>query len=154
VLLPYRTPEGFLGLRVWRRDVHAEVAAMAPADGAVRLTGRLVGAVFGAGAPALEFRRAGVDPLVEPVAVDPGGFAVSMPARRLAGRHAGTGDEVWALWLRYDDTAAPVRIGRLLDDVLDKRAAYVLPGTVLSNARIQPFYTETNELSVRVTCTP
>jgi hypothetical protein len=50
------------------------------------------------------------------------------------------------LTLRFSADAPPVRVGRFLDDISDKKMAFVLP----SAHGIQPFFTETNELSVRV----
>jgi glycosyltransferase involved in cell wall biosynthesis len=127
VQLPYRTADGRLAVRVWDRAVHAEVDRV-DLDEGVRLTGRLIGAS-----------------LAEEATLEPG----SVPVRALPdGRWtalltAGTSE----LWLRYAADAEPARIGRFLDDIVDKATAFVLPAA----HGIQPFYTDTNEMSIRAT---
>ena len=64
------------------------------------------------------------------------------------------------MWLRYDESRPPVRLGRFLDDVVNKHTAYVYPDVVVPSSgpgaaeetvRVQPCYTAQNEFSVRVT---
>ena len=138
--VPYRTAAGGLGLRVWARHRYAEIAAV-HVDEALHLTGRLVGARFGAGEPVLELSGpAAAAPL--PVRVlSPTTWEVTVPVLK-----AGT----WLLWLNPDGTER-IRVGRILDDVLDKHRAYVLPRVTAGDPVLQPFYTAANELSVRVT---
>jgi glycosyltransferase involved in cell wall biosynthesis len=130
VQLPYRTEDGRLALRVWDRSVHAEVGDVDLGDG-IRLTGRLIGASLTAGAT-----------------LEPGSVPVSIrPDGRWTAVLTSPPDQPSPLSLRYAPDADPAPVGRLLDDVLDKATAFVLPAW----HGIQPFYTEANDLSVRAT---
>jgi hypothetical protein len=130
VQLPYRTADGGLAVRVWERSVHAEVVDV-DLDEGVRVTGRLIGAALAGGATLL--------PGDVPVQALPDGRWTAL----LTAAPPGTSE----LWLRYAPDAEPVRVGRFLDDILDKAVAFVLPGS----HGVQPFYTAENELSVRAT---
>lgn len=67
------------------------------------------------------------------------------------------GEQVWDLWLRPSAGEEPVRLGRILDDVADKKEIFSYPpqrvtghdGTVRS---VRPYYTLDNDLSLRVSC--
>jgi glycosyltransferase involved in cell wall biosynthesis len=162
VRLPYRSSAGVFGLRVWRRGVHPEVGDVQVCDGELQFGGRLVGAPFGTGEPVLELRRRTPEKLTERVAVrrvGPTGFRVTVPVESLA-VHRPADQDMWDMWLRYDETATPVRLGRFLDDVVNKHTAYVYPDVVVpqpgpgaaeQTVRVQPCYTAQNEFSVRVT---
>ncbi|RZU53103.1 glycosyltransferase involved in cell wall biosynthesis [Krasilnikovia cinnamomea] len=141
VHLPYRTPDGTFAVRSWRRAVHAEVGAVFADDTGLHVEGRLIGAEFGTQAPVL--RACDGEAVHEEPgrAPSPTRFRISVPA--LA---PGT----WQLWLEYAPGAPAVRLGRFLDDVADKRTAYVLPAAEVGGARLQPEYTGENELSVRI----
>jgi Glycosyl transferases group 1 len=144
--LPYRMVTGALGLRVWRRPVHAEVGEVR-ADGAgVHVRGRLVGAAFaGAGATPPVLLLAGPENARREVPAEvlsPAEFRATVPALP-----AGT----WHLSIVLDDGARTVRLGRFLDDVADKKSAYVLPAATINGTLVQPVYLWGNEFSVRVT---
>ncbi|GAB1690607.1 glycosyltransferase family 4 protein [Krasilnikovia sp. M28-CT-15] len=141
VHLPYRTNDGTFAVRSWRRAAHAEVAAVFADDAGLHVEGLLVGAEFGAQAPVLRARDG--EAVREEVgrALSPTRFRVSLPA--LA---PGT----WQLWLEYAPGVPAVRLGRFLDDVADKRTAFVLPAAEVGGVRVQPEYTGENELSARV----
>ncbi|HEX8628323.1 MAG TPA: glycosyltransferase [Catenuloplanes sp.] len=161
VRLPYRTKDGFLAVRVWRRPVHAEVGDVHLDGSTVSVDGRLLGAGFGPGTPRLRSRCRADTRLVEYGAVRLLGddrFRAVIPATRLAGHRVG-GHDLWDLWLCHDEHAEPVRLGRFLDDVHNKQAAYVYPDAVLTgtprgDVRVQPYFTTENELSVRVVDLP
>jgi glycosyltransferase involved in cell wall biosynthesis len=130
VQLPYRTEDGRLAVRVWERAVHAEVGDV-DADEGVRLSGRLIGAT-----------------LTGEATLEPGSVPVrELPDGRWTALLTSAPEGTSVLWLRYAPDAEPVRLGRFLDDVVDKTTAHVLPAA----RNIQPFYTATNELSVRAT---
>ncbi len=156
VRLPYRRPDGQLAVRVWRRPVHPEVGDVQVDGGHLRFAGRLLGAGFGTDAPEVEFRCRGDRARVERVTAHrcgPDGFRVTVAAGLLAA-HRVTDHDLWDAWLCHADEGVPVRLGRLLDDVHDKRAAYTFGSAVVESAhgpaRVQPYYTMQNEFSVRV----
>jgi glycosyltransferase involved in cell wall biosynthesis len=139
IQLPYRTAAGEMAVRIWDQPVYAEVGDVdADADG-IHLTGHLHGARFDR--PVVEARRG--DTVRElPVVTDGAVFRLTVP-----GVDAGT----WTLWLRHAATKAPVRLGRFRDDIVDKRAAFLFPSTVVNGVRLQPAYTESNEIEIRAT---
>jgi hypothetical protein len=158
VRMPYRGPDGSLQVRVWKRRVHPEVGQVSVHGDEIRFDGRLLGAKFGSPVPHLELRcRVPGSPVVHaPVQpVDEITFHVVLPARLPAAHRTAAAEDLWDIWLHYDEGAAPVRLGRLLDDVVDKRSAYLYPDAVVRrpdrrDLRVQPYYTLHNEFSVRV----
>jgi glycosyltransferase involved in cell wall biosynthesis len=141
--LPYRTVVGGLAVRVWRRSVHAEVGDVHADDAGVHVDGQLIGARLGPGGPVLRLRGGeGAVRDVPAQALSATAFRARVPA--LA---AGT----WHLWLEYAQDRPPARLGRFLDDVADKKTAYVLPAAMVDGVRVQPTYLWGNEFSVRVT---
>ncbi|GAB1646173.1 glycosyltransferase family 4 protein [Krasilnikovia sp. MM14-A1259] len=139
VLVPYRTGAGTFAVRSWRRAVHAEVGAVFADETGLHVEGRLIGATMQA--PVLQARDGDRVHEAAGQALTPDRFRVSVPALP-----PGT----WQLWLQHDPDAPSVRLGRFLDDVVDKRTAYVLPAAEVGGARLQPEYSEANELAVRV----
>ncbi|CAM5623155.1 MULTISPECIES: hypothetical protein [Streptomyces] len=161
VRIPYTTRSGSLALRSWLRGPHAEAADIVVDAGGTTVTGRLYGAVLGPGARAEARLRGGaaeadeVAPVVTvPLTGDGCEFTFTLPYVPLAERWEG-GDARWDLWLRAAEGAEPVRIGRLLDDVPEKKAVFVHPalpvGCSAGQLRIGPYYTLDNDLTIRVT---
>lgn len=153
LVVPFRTAAGLFGIRAWHRPVHPEVGDVHVDCEAIRFSGRLVGAEFATGEPELELRRKVPELRTMRVPVHRTGarrFLAAVPAATLAAERGGTQD-LWELWLRYDEAAAPVRLGRIFDDVFNKHQAYVFPDISVRDVRVQPCYTPQNEFSVRVT---
>ncbi|MCA2212225.1 glycosyltransferase family 4 protein [Jidongwangia harbinensis] len=140
VRLPYRLPDGGLGLRVWRRPVHAEVGDVrVDADG-VHVDAEAFGvSLDGAALKLLGPEGKVVERPLEPTSGT--AFRTTVPA---------LDPGVWGLWLRPAD-GDPIRFGRFLDDVARKNVAYVLPAATLGEVKVQPYYEQNNEFSVRVT---
>ncbi len=153
VVVPFRTAAGLFGIRAWHRSVHPEVGDVHVDGEAIRFTGRLIGAEFAAGKPELELRRKVPELRTTRIPVQCMGarrFLAAVPAATPAADRGATQD-LWELWLRYDETAPPVRLGRILDDVFNKHQAYVFPDVSVRDVRVQPCYTAQNEFSIRVT---
>jgi hypothetical protein len=138
VQLPYRLSDGCLGLRVWDRPVYAEIDDVLIAADGLRISGRMVGAE--PADPVLELRSIVTRELA--VSVTDSGFAV-----RIGALPAGT----WRLSLRCAPGRPAVRLGRLLDDVVRKDIAYVLPSIITGGVTMLPHYDANNEFSIRVT---
>jgi glycosyltransferase involved in cell wall biosynthesis len=139
VELPFRAPDGVLALRVWDRPVCAEVGDVtADADG-VHLSGKLFGAPLG---DAFLQARNGQHKQDVTVTTDGSAFHATVPALP-----AGT----WELWLHPATGREPVRLGRIRDDVVDKRTAFVFPAARVGAVTLQPAYTESNDFSIRAT---
>ncbi|MFF8290693.1 glycosyltransferase family 4 protein [Streptomyces sp. NPDC016309] len=128
-LVPY-TKGGALHFRCWSRTVHAEVGEVRVQDGTVTLSARLYGAAAGpAGEPVLLLRRRGKAPLelAFPGTREDTGrlrftFSCTAPAARQQDPH-----DVWDLWLRYAPDAGPVRLARVLDDIVEKGSLFPYP---------------------------
>ncbi|MCH0541973.1 glycosyltransferase family 4 protein [Streptomyces sp. MUM 203J] len=132
-LVPHRSPpEGLLELRAWSRDVHAEAGDVQVAghDG-VAVTGRLYGQGTGGpadGRPELLMRLQGGGPEGGRESVAPGAwlpdgrFRLVVPLHELQRREGRdrARPDVWELWMRASPGREPVRIGRVLDDVIAK----------------------------------
>jgi glycosyltransferase involved in cell wall biosynthesis len=141
--LPYRMVTGGLGVRVWHRRLHAEVGEVQADDSGVHVRGRLFGATFPGLTPRL--RMHGPNSAVREVpaeALSPVEFRVTVPALPIGN---------WHLWITWGDDGEAARLGRFLDDVIDKKTAFVLPAATIEGVRVQPLFLWGNEFSVRVT---
>ncbi|WP_228975181.1 glycosyltransferase family 4 protein [Streptomyces sp. DH12] len=122
-LVPYRrAPRHLLELRSWARTAHAEAGDIELTDDHVTVTGRLLGPVDQvAGTPELVLRRydSHEEFTVPGTWQDGRRFRVTLPWEEPAARRHRDQD-TWALWLRYADGEPPVKVARLLDDVVAK----------------------------------
>ncbi|MFD7503358.1 hypothetical protein [Streptomyces sp. NPDC059850] len=159
VRIPYATKHGNLSLRTWRRAPHAEAGEIRLEDGAMAVGGRLYRvenpAEWLAGA-VVEARCRRDKALVHtaPVTADGAAFSFTLAYERLA-EHWGGAADLWDLRLRpADEAVAPVRLGRILDDVADKKEIFTYPVRTVDaphgTATVRPYYTVDNDLSVRV----
>ncbi|MEO3973393.1 glycosyltransferase [Streptomyces sp. CAU 1734] len=159
-LVPFRrTPGAELALRSWVRPVHAEAGDIRVSGRELILTGRLIGPAEPSGPPALLLRRGrtelafpagphGENPAATPAGT-PLGASAANPAGPLTGTRAFTAAvncdllaahreserDRWSLWLRYAPDRAPVRVARLLDDVVRKSDVHVYPGKLAQKRR-------------------
>ncbi|GAA2066173.1 hypothetical protein GCM10009801_12280 [Streptomyces albiaxialis] len=158
VRIPYTTKHGNLSIRAWLRYPHAEAGALLLDDGALVLRGRVYGTRLAATAR-LEARSrdASVPPVRVPVRASPGppdrGFCAALLFDALL--PGGPGDRVRDLWLRPSEEGEPVRVGRILDDVPDKKQIFAYPARHVEGPEgavhaVRPYYTVNNNLSVRV----
>ncbi|MFQ3556015.1 transferase [Streptomyces gramineus] len=149
VRVPYITRDGHLAVRAWLRTAHAEVEGVRVTDRSMTVRARLHGAALGE-APAVRLRvrgGSGTERTVVPVAEEGGcGFSFTVAYEELAG-DAGRGNRVWDLSVVVDGETS-VRIGRLLDDVAERKDIFVLPTAVIGGAVVRPYYTVDNDLSL------
>ncbi|MFG2551190.1 transferase [Streptomyces sp. NPDC048581] len=157
VRVPYTTKDGYLAVRAWLRTAHAEVEGIDLADRTMTVRARLHGATLAEGA-AVRLRPRGGKGVVrtlEPRAGSDGrAFSFTVDYRELATGHgAEAGSRVWDLSVQPGEAAdtAPIRIGRLLDDVADRKEIFVYPAVAVGDAAVRPYYTVDNDLSVEVT---
>ncbi|MGP2442385.1 transferase [Streptomyces sp. JW3] len=150
VRIPYVTKDGFLAIRTWLRDAHAEAGSLTVADGALRVAARLHGAEFGAGAAVrLRLRGTGTERSLAPrVADDRRDFTFTVGLAELG---AGPGKRVWEVYVWPAATAPPVRVARLLDDIADRADIHVQPAVPVGGTVVRPYYTAGNDLAVAVT---
>ncbi|MFF3346532.1 transferase [Streptomyces sp. NPDC002779] len=154
VRVPYTTKDGYLAVRTWLRTAHAEVEGIAVTDGSMTVTARSHGATLAAGA-VVRLRARGTKGAVltrEPQ-VESGGrrFSFTVDFAELVAARAGS-DRVWDLSVQPRSAAgATARIGRLLDDLAERKEVFVYPSATLAGAVVRPYYTVDNDLSVEVT---
>ncbi|AZQ38117.1 transferase [Streptomyces cyaneochromogenes] len=155
VRVPYTTKDGYLAVRAWLRTAHAEVEGIEVTDRTMTVRARLHGTTLADGA-AVRLRLRGGDGVVrtlEPrVASDGRAFSFTVDYGELAVGQ-GKGSRVWDLSVqsRLDATASPVRLGRLFDDVADRKEIFVHPAAQIGAVAVRPYYTVDNDLSVEVT---
>ncbi|MFU8850628.1 glycosyltransferase family 4 protein [Micromonospora sp. SL1-18] len=161
--VPYRTRDGFLAVRSWIRAAHAEVRRI-DLDG----EGVTIGFSWhGPGCPDVAvLRRRGDRPesLAVPVcAAADGMLALVVPLAVLTDLRLGRYED-WDIYLQQPDGADEVRLGRVVDDVVDKKGTYAYPEINLTEEigldlveedpaatlRVRPYYTIDSELSVVV----
>ncbi|MGX5184894.1 glycosyltransferase family 4 protein [Streptomyces avermitilis] len=151
--IPYRTKDGFLALRTFRRSSHAEVTALRAGDGFLRLEGLLHGAALGEDAALLGISRTAGVPDFEAALTATAdrhfqAILTSMPGP------AGTDETIWDLFLRPGRNMEPVRVGRLADDIVDRKQTDKYPQAELAapaggSVQIRPFFTFTNDLAFK-----
>ena len=66
------------------------------------------------------------------------------------GRRWGAG-RFWDAFVRPTADARPIRIGRLLDDVADRKHVYVYPAMTTDGTAARPYYTVDNDLAIEMT---
>ncbi|GAA4790100.1 transferase [Streptomyces ziwulingensis] len=152
VRVPYVTKDGFLAIRSWLRDVHAETGALTYTGTTVTVQARLHGAEFGAGAT-VRLRRRGTGTervLTARPAGDRRGFSFTADLAELTAGHGG-GPAVWDVFVHPAEAAPPVRLARLLDDLAHRKDIDVQPATTVGDTVLRPYFTAGNDLSVAVT---
>ncbi|GAA3366774.1 hypothetical protein GCM10017744_075350 [Streptomyces antimycoticus] len=159
VRIPYATKHGNLSLRSWRRAPHAEAGEIRLEDDAMAVRGRLYRVAYPSewlAEAVVEARcRRGAAPVwTAPLVVDGPDFSFTLSYPELARSWDG-GAHVWDLWLRpADETMAPARLARILDDVADKKEIFTYPPRTVTGrhgeAQAQPYYTRDNDLAVRI----
>ncbi|WP_086786394.1 glycosyltransferase [Streptomyces caniscabiei] len=156
--IPYPTKDGYLALRTFHRAAHAEVTALPVGDGSIAVEGVLHGAVLGEGATLVGVARGEDVPDFEaPATRAVGRRATGRPAfhARLTSLPDPVGPDkvIWDLFLRPAPDAEPLRLGRLFDDIVDRKdtdkypaVTMATPGGASPQARF--FFTVTNDLAV------
>ncbi|MFE0103428.1 glycosyltransferase family 4 protein [Streptomyces sp. NPDC059009] len=156
--IPYTTTDGFLALRTWRRATHAEVDGVTVDDEGVAVVASLLGqdaATLSGRARVVAVSRTSerYDFSVAVTELAPGRFAFTLPHTEVSARRSAEHD-VWDLRLKLaSPIAAPVRIGRIGGDVVDRKRTDRLPATRLPHPtreaiRVRPFFTVTNDLAL------
>ncbi|WP_371597857.1 transferase [Streptomyces sp. NBC_00564] len=158
VRIPYATKDGYLAVRAWLRTAHSEAGAIDVTDRSMTVAARLHGASLGEGAAVLLRRRgeAGVVQTLEPRAGGDGrDFSFTVDHQELAAAGGtGSGSGIWDVFLQPAEGAPRVRVGRLLDDLADRKEIFVYPAATVGGVTLRPYYTVDNDLSVAVTRTP
>ncbi|MFD8236606.1 transferase [Streptomyces sp. NPDC059696] len=152
VRIPYATKDGFLALRTWRRPSHAEARGIDFSNRTLRVTARLHGGELHQDAT-VRLRLRGTDTVrtVGPELDGDGrGFSFTAAPGDLTSGSGGAA-RIWDVFVRPTAGAPPVRVGRLLDDVADRKHVYVYPSIEADGCLVRPYYTVDNDLAIEVT---
>ncbi|MGW0421294.1 hypothetical protein [Streptomyces sp. NPDC003015] len=146
VRVPYVTEDGYLAVRTWLRPAHAEIDRVDVTGGTLRITARVHGASLPDGAEVLLRRRQGEGTVrsLQPLAAQDGrsfSFTVADETLDLG---------IWDMFVRPAPGSPMIRLGRLLDDVADRKRVFVYPGATAGKIVVRPYYTVDNDLSLEV----
>ncbi|MFF3684699.1 glycosyltransferase family 4 protein [Streptomyces sp. NPDC002187] len=174
-LVPYedKAKGSALMLRAWSRPVHAEADDVRLDGMRITLTGSLYGAATVSDAPSLLLRRRGKPAGELSFAGEKKGehgFRFTFtPVEAVAAQL--TAHDVWDLLVRYAPNSKPVKIGKVLDDVVMKKDIYSYPRIVRPKrrtgslvramvkralrkrppqVRVRVYYTVSNDLALNV----
>ncbi|MFJ6836599.1 glycosyltransferase family 4 protein [Streptomyces sp. NPDC091209] len=159
-LLPYTTVDGFVALGTREADVHAEVQGIAVDGDEIGVAVRLFGTDADVEGFVLRHRDNADSPALEPSwRRDADGLLHARVVCADVGRHHHAEQDLWDLSVRVAGRAEPVRVGGWFGDVKDRKKVYVYPVTVCEDsprgrARVRPYYTVDNGLSVNAVDLP
>lgn len=145
--ITYPTVDGFLALRAWHRPAHAEALTIRQTETAFTVEGTLYGTEFTEdtkpfviGTPRAE---TAADISAEVTVVDATTFRFTLRNSQLK---AARGDEgaIWDLALRLAGDAEPVRIGRIVGDIVDRNKTDIYPVV----GGVKPYLTVNSDLAV------
>ncbi|MFI9720382.1 glycosyltransferase family 4 protein [Streptomyces sp. NPDC052396] len=147
--VPYPTVDGYLALRAWHRPAHAEALTIRQDKTGFTVEGVLHGAEFGEetkpfvlGTPRAE-GAADISAEVEPL--DATRFRFTLPYKQLRTARSSSDEEtVWDLAVRTAGDAEPVRLGRIVGDIVDRNKTDLYP-TVEG---VRPYLTVNSDLAV------
>ncbi|MFF4525513.1 glycosyltransferase family 4 protein [Streptomyces bluensis] len=150
--IPYTTKDGYLALRTFHRAAHGEVTALPAGDGSLTVEAFVHGVVLGEGAALVGVSRGeGTEGFETPVAAVDGPLfrarLMSLPSP------AGPDKALWDLFLRPVQGAEPVRLGRLLGDIVDRKETDKYPAVTMTTSTggsvaARFFFTVTNDLAI------
>ncbi|KRV49643.1 hypothetical protein AQ490_20225 [Wenjunlia vitaminophila] len=151
VRTPYPTKTGHLAIRAWLRPVHAEAGDLQVGQDALEVRAQMFGRSLGPGAVAVARCRPQRAITVEApvVPLEDGRFSFTLAYQELLDARADI-TAVWDLLVRPEREAELVRIGRLLDDVADKKSVFVYPTRQFDEGTLRPYFTLDNDLSIEV----
>lgn len=148
---PHRRDQGYLSLTVRRLPPHAEVTRVEVENAAVTVDGFLPGpqATSTDGARLVARRRGTESDVFAAATIDGDCFSARLDLSELVDDE---GTDVWDLRLEVP-AVGTFRLGAHLDDVRNKKEAFVYPASILSRGavqrRLRPYFTVENNLSIR-----
>ncbi len=148
--IPYPTVDGYLALRAWHRDTHAEARTVRTRSDAFTVEGTLHGTEFTEGGEPVVVgtprTEGAAEVTVDVEVLDATSFRATVPYERLRAARTGTESTTWDLSLRPAPDAEPIRIGRLIGDIVDRNKTDIYP-TV---GGVRPYFTVTSDLAVNL----
>lgn len=155
--IPYATVKNNLSVRSWRRPAHAEAHTVAADGTSCAVEGTLYGAEFAPGQPPRLLAVPRHDPAAAFEAdVTTSGkdrFRFSLAYSRLPAAGEGAAPETWDLALSLSPGAEPVRLARVIGDVVARKRTDVYPAGHLADeagaaVSVRPYFTVNNDLAL------
>ncbi|GHF48281.1 glycosyl transferase family 1 [Streptomyces mashuensis] len=150
--VPYETSDGFLAVRTWLRERHAEATEVRVGDDGVTVTVTTYGAPLGDGGELVARLRHGDGAAADvraPLERGEQGGTGTLPLEPMS-RRTGAEQDLWDLYVRPAAGAALVRVGRIAGDFADRKGIDTFPAATRGTARLRPYFTVTNDLTVSV----
>ncbi|GAA0466911.1 glycosyltransferase family 4 protein [Streptomyces stramineus] len=146
--VPYPTVDGFLALRAWHRTAHAEARAVRQSDTALTVEGTLHGTEFTSDSNPVVVCTPRVEAAEKVTAqvtvVDATSFSVTLPYAELRAARAGDENTVWDVALRLTPDAEPIKVARLIGDIVDRNKTDLYPKI----DGIKPYFTVNSDLAI------
>ncbi|MER7838140.1 transferase [Streptomyces sp. NPDC096040] len=153
VRIPYATKDGYLAVRTWLRTAHAETQSLRVDSEGMTVSARLHGRRLGPRATvALRHRQ---ERTLHPLPLrqaDEHEFSFRVDYAKLL-RPEPVGPYAWDVFVQPEKDADKVRIGKLFDDIPDRKEIFDYPATRLGKYgeyEVRPYYTVNNDLAVEV----
>ncbi|WP_433354280.1 hypothetical protein ACQP25_12035 [Microtetraspora malaysiensis] len=127
-------------------SAHAEVEQVWPRDGCIRIVGTIVGMPPAAATLALRHRDRPLTVVHCPATVSGRKFETSFDIEIVTAASMGDRD-IWDLHLDLSGRAE-LRVGRYLDDIVDKKRIMTFPAQAHGLSRVRPYYTVHRNLSL------
>ncbi|MGW1073484.1 glycosyltransferase family 4 protein [Streptomyces sp. NPDC002537] len=146
--VPYGTSDGFLAVRTWLRDRHAEATEVHVGEDGLTVTLAPYGVALGDGAELVARLRHGdgaAGDVRAPLDKGTGCLPYAPMAKRI-----GEEQDLWDLWLRPAAGEGLVRVGRIAGDLADRKGVDTFPAAAVDAVRMRPYFTVTNDLTIAV----
>ncbi|MER5432262.1 transferase [Streptomyces sp. NPDC002588] len=154
VRIPYATKDGYLAVRTWLRTAHAETQSLRIDDDGMTVAGRLHGKRLGPRATVVLRHRQErtLHPLPLQQQADEHEFVFRVDYANLL-RPGQTGPYAWDVFVQPQEEADMVRVGKLFDDIPDRKKIFVYSAARLGKRgeyEVRPYYTVNNDLAIEV----
>ncbi|MEV4438432.1 glycosyltransferase family 4 protein [Streptomyces sp. NPDC049577] len=147
---PYPTADGYLAIRAWNRPAHAEADSIRAGEDSLTVDATLYGAELAGDATPVVVatpRGEGASELtLDAEVLSPTELRFTAPYDRLHAARAGDESTTWDLALRPAADAEPIRIGRIIGDIVDRNKTDLYP-TV---GGVRPYLTMASDLAVNL----
>ncbi|MFC4502463.1 MULTISPECIES: transferase [Streptomyces] len=153
IRIPYATKDGYLAVRTWLRTAHAETQSLRIDDDGMTVSARLHGRRLGPRATVVLRHRQ--ERTLHPVLLqqaDEDQFVFRVDYANLL-RPGPAGPYAWDVFVQPEEEADKVRVGKLFDDIPDRKKIFVYSAARLGERgeyEVRPYYTVDNDLSIEV----
>ncbi|MFC7309219.1 glycosyltransferase family 4 protein [Streptomyces monticola] len=153
--IPYTTADGFLAVRTWQRPAHAEIDTVLVGEHSTTVTATLLGLaeLTPEATVRAASRTAATHDFAVPVSqLSDDRFQFALPHDQALKQHTQKND-FWDLLLLPATDAAPIPIGRITGDIVERKKTDPWPVLALDHpsrggTRLKPYFTVNNDLAL------